>query len=366
MAKVKNEKTEVKEENLDQLDNLLKSKEYQDKHLGSRSGADIKWPEKITTGSLIFDQILEGGYRCGWSRFSSPEECGKTSQGLVWGKNWQKHFPENGMVIYFNAEGRITKDLLDRSGIDTSKNKFRIIDSNNGDFIFDLTEKLILDNPNGLRYFWIYDSSDAMKRSQDEGKGFSEPEKIGGQATLNSAAGRRLSLPISIKGHHLYMCSQIRAKMATGPAGGGSAPSGGNAPKFYSSLTGEIAKPWSDTFLYENPSDKKSRIIGRMVTIKLKKTPNEKSDMPVEFPVKYGLIGGVWRNYESMMMAQMWDFYKAQGTWFTINEEFAQELSENKIEFETKVQGEKNLINLFDNNQKLSEYVIDKVSKLTA
>jgi hypothetical protein len=54
-----------------------------------------------------------------------------------------------------------------------------------------------------------------------------------------------------------------------------------------------------------------------------------------------------------------------QGPWFTIDESFAQELSENKIEFDTKVQGEKNLIALFDSNKNLSEYVIDKIAKIT-
>lgn len=367
MARPKTQQTEEggKNKDTDQIDELLSSKEYKDKHLGSRSGADVEYPEKITTGSTIFDYVLQGGYRCGWSRFQGDEETGKSSQGLVWGKNWQKKFPDNGMVIYFNAEGRISKDILDRSGIDTDKKRFRIIDSNRGDFIFDLTEKLIMDNPNGLRYFYIYDSMDAMQREQDIGKSYSEPEKIGGQAALNSVGGKRLSLPLSAKGHHLYICSQMREKMAGGSMGAPARDaSGGRAIKFYSSLIGEIQKPWTDTLIFEEPSDKKSKIIGRLVTIKLKKTPNETTGEIVQFPVKKAMVGGVWPAYEAYMVALAWGWLTKSGAWFEFANSFKEELTQEKIEFQAKMQGEKQVIGSFDSNLDLVNFILNKLKAL--
>lgn len=346
--------------NEDFIDSLLGASEFKDRFFGVRCGEDVDWPERISTGSVLFDLILEGGYRCGWSRFCGDEESGKTSMGLVWAKNWQEHFGEDAFVLYFNAEGRLTKDLIVRSGINTDKSKFRIIDSNKGDFVFSFIEKICL-LEDGKRYFFMVDSTDALIRQQDEGKGFDEPEKIGGGATLQSLAGKRLSLPISTYGHHLYMVSQLRDKMSTGPMGGGKGASGGNAPKYYSSLTGQFQKPWSDTYLYADPSDKKSKIIGRLATIKLQKTPNETTGTIVQYPVKHGLVGGVWPAYEAYMIAMSWNLLLKAKAWYNFTELFFDEFKTQNptvaANIPLKMQGEKAVIEVFENNPVLVDFI---------
>lgn len=351
-------------DNIDQIESILNEKPYKDLHLGSRSGDEIIKPDIISTGSFIFDGILGGGFRSSsWSRFYAAPEHGKTAQGLKWGTQWQKYYDaknEPNMVVFFNAEGRISPDLIIRSGINTAKNKFRIIDSNNADFIYTVVERLIINNDNDIRYFIIVDSTDACIRSCDLGKDFSEAEKIGGTATILSAAGKRLSLLFNRKNHHLYITSQIRESLKSGKGA-----SGGNAPKFYSSLTAKIIKHWSKFSILENPSDLNSKEIGRKAQFDLEKTYNETSGVVVEIPILYGRIGGIWHEYEARIVAKEWQFLtEGHGGRFQFSEQFCQELIENNISFEEKFHGEKKIRDYFDSNQELVNYIFDRIRKL--
>lgn len=363
MAKLKKEEPE--EQKVDQIEAILAEKESKGLHLGSRSGDEISKSDIISTGSFFFDQVLGGGFRSScWKRVYGPEESGKTSLGLSWGRQWQKHYAERGMVVVFNAEGRMTKDLIDRSGIDTSKDRFRIVDSNKSDFIYSTIDRLVSDNPDKKVYFFMVDSTDACERTVDMDKSLGEAEKIGGTATILSAAGKRLSLIFSVTGHNLYMTSQTRDKVNThGPGAGGKQASGGNAPKFYSSLTGQIVKHWSDLKILET-SDPKSKEIGRLVNIKLEKTPNESTGTVVEFPVKYGHIGGIWREYEALLMCKMWEHIEGVGS-YEFTPKYVEDLKAAGIVLEkTKFRGEPALRELFDTNPDLVNHVHSEARKL--
>lgn len=352
----------------DQIESLLSSKEYSGLHFGSRSGDDITAPDIISTGSVFFDAVLDGGFRSSmWARFYSPPECGKSAQGLFWGAQWQRFYPDDGVVVLFNAEGRASLDMIKRSGIDTSKERFRVIDTNYSEVIWGMIEKLVTNNPDKNKYFFIVDSTDACVRLQDSQteKAIGDAEKIGGSATILSAAGKRLSLIFNRTNHFLYMCSQVRDKVNThGPTAGGKDASGGNAPKFYSSLTGEIKPPWSDTYIFENPSDKKSKIIGRLVEIKLHKTFNEKTGAIVRIPVKYGQVGGIWKAYEAMMVCQSWGWITQLGSRYAFSDEFYAELLSNNINVSQKFHGEKVLLQEFESSNELTDFVISKIRKL--
>lgn len=367
MAKPKSKTTETEEPKIDQIEAILAEKEFKGLHLGSRSGDEIKRADIISTGSFFFDQVLGGGFRSScWARTYGPEESGKTSQGLAWGRRWQDFYGERGVVVIFNAEGRIHKDLIDRSGLDTSKERFRIIDSNKSDFIYTMIDRLVSDNPNGFAYYFMVDSTDACERTVDIGKNLGESEKIGGSATILSAAGKRLSLVFSVTGHTLYMTSQTRDKVNThGPGAGGKQASGGNAPKFYSSLTGQVVKHWSD-FSIRETSDPKSKEIGRMVNIKLEKTPNETTGTVVAFPVKYGHIGGIWREYEAFLMCKMGGNLTDKGSGsFEFNEKYVEELKAAGITLEkTKFRGEAAVRAFFEANPDLVNHVHVEARKL--
>lgn len=362
----RNKKDTTQEIQSDFITDLLNSKEFEGKHYGQRAGNEIIPRDLISTGSFWFDYVLQGGYRSGtWARVYSMPENGKTSLALCWGRNWQDFYEDNGFVVYFNAEGRINKELIERTGINTNPEKFRIIDSNNADFIYTFVERLLINNTENKKYFVIIDSTDACQRQQDVAKNLGEAEKIGGGATIASAAGKRLSLLFDRSNHFLFLCSQVRDKLNTmTPGAGGKDASGGNAPKFYSSLTFEIKNPWTETYIYENPSDKKSNIIGKLAEFKLHKTPNETTGKIVTVPIKYGLKGGVWRAYEMMMAAQSWNMFVKSGTWFNLDEQFEADLKKNNIEIEAKVQGERKLRDLFDTNTDLVNYCLSRAQQM--
>ena len=159
------------------------------------------------------------------------------------------------------------------------------------------------------------------------------------------------------------MTSQVRDKMNTrSPAMAGKDASGGNAPKFYSSLTGEIKKPWSDTYIFENPSDTKSKIIGRMVEIKFIKTFNEKTGMILSYPVKVGK--GFWPEYEAMLYAQSYQLVlKPSQSRYVLSENFIADLQAAGIECPHSYHGERALREQFDSNPALSQFVLNKVRR---
>jgi hypothetical protein len=356
------------------IDKILDSKRNKDRHLGSRAAGQIEWSEKISTGSFIFDMVLDGGFRCGWSRFMSKSpEAGKTSMGMRWGAEWQKRFPDNGVVIYFNAEGRITKDIVEYSTVDTSRDKFRIIDTNSGDFVFDFIEEIVAQNT-GNRYFFMIDSTDALNRDGDSDKSYSDSAKIAGGAVLASNAGRRLSLPISVKGHHLFICSQERAKMTQGPGGGGTDASGGNAPKFYSSLTGEIQPMYSsqqfNSYINEVMDDISTPAIGHIQKILLTKTPNQKTRTVVSIPIKYGHKGGIWSAYEAMMLAQMWDMVDSAGAWNSLSEDYIEYLTGvGALNLKTdpvKFQGKQRLRDFYDSRPDVVSATLSKIKEISS
>lgn len=371
MARTAN--TKDVEQNNDLIDKLLSAKKYNGRYVQQRAGDDVKWSEKISTGSFIFDMVLGGGYRPGWSRFmSKTPEAGKTSMGVAWGKQWQDRFPDSGKFIYFNAEGRINKDILDMSGISMDRDRFRIIDTNSGDFIFDFIEDLVI-NSKTERYFFMIDSMDAIVRDGDSGKGYSDSLKIAGGAVLTSTAGKRLSMHITVRGHHLFLCSQERAKMSPGTMGGGTDASGGHAPKFYSSLSGEIQPMYTsaqfNSYINEDTSNLESKKLGHIQKILLKKTYNQTTGTTVSIPIKYGLVGGVWRAYEAMMMAQTWGFVNPSSSWFNFDEDFYQSAKESGALDSNvtpeKVQGGRKLRDIFDSNPELVEFTLKKVSDLS-
>src|SRR6478736_4436938 len=95
-------------------------KGYGDLEQGVRTISDVKEQSSdfITTGSLIFDIFLGGGFCPGVSRFMGDPEHGKTAQAMTWAKNWLEHYKEKGKVYYFDVEGRVTFRKLKLSGID--------------------------------------------------------------------------------------------------------------------------------------------------------------------------------------------------------------------------------------------------------
>lgn len=325
-------------------------------HYGYASGAEvIKFPEKITTGSIVFDIALEGGFRCGWSRFSGDPQMGKTAQGLCWAAQWQKHFGDDAFIVAFNAEGRVTADLCVRSAVDVSPERFLRLDTNVGDYAVEKMQKWVTHNPSGKRFFFLTDSSDALIRAHDLDKGADKAEKIGGGATLLSYTGKRLSLPISVFGHHLYITSQLRDKMNS--TMGGKSESGGNAPKYYSSLSGRMKKYWVKGSEDGNIYDDKKAVIGHKTLVDLYKSPNEAVN-EVLLHVQKDRLGGIWKEYELLYILATYSMITTSGSWLSTSPAFTDQLVKDKVsDGPVKAQGELKMVRLLEAEPKLVAYL---------
>ncbi len=342
---------------MDQIDEILNAKENKGRHYGSVSGDQIKAQPTVSTGSLMFDYALSQGmpagsrgYKAGtFARACGPEQTGKTSEGLVMAREWAKTMP-NPKIVIFNGEGRIFLEMLQRLSVDTSKERFRMINSNVGEFVFGTQETLIANNPEGYNYFFLTDSSDSLSLENDLKKGLDEAQKIAAGALLASVACKRLALPLLVGSHFSYITSQLRSKIGPSMPGMGptSAPSGGNALKYYNSLTITFKKPWSETFIYTDPNDKKSRRIGANVNLVIDKSYNEINGLLVSYPVKYG--SSVWKSLELMNLCLAWNLLTLTGRTYTFAESFRSDVHDKGFDLPDKVVGMPALIEFFDTN----------------
>ena len=104
---------------LDQIQSYLK--DHKDEHFNFE-----KEPQYVvSSGSLLLDIEMSGGIRPSIIRASGVSEGGKTSCALSFAKNFQDTI-DNSMVVYIKSEGRLSPEMLQRSGLDVSPEKLFI------------------------------------------------------------------------------------------------------------------------------------------------------------------------------------------------------------------------------------------------
>jgi len=320
---------------------------------------------KIPTGSYKLDMHLDGGFNAGsMSMFVGDRESGKTGQALVWGKNWQNHFGEKGWVVFYDAEGRLTEKKIRMSGID--KSRLIVIKSNAAEFVLQNVQNQINANPNGFKYFFIVDSINALTTADERGKTLDEAEARAGVARVTSMSFKKLSLPIHVKGHHLYLCSQIRAGNMTGFGGAGNKAGGGKAPEFYGDLIAHMGQAW------EKNAPKLIKdgetIIGRYTEIDFRKSYNEITGTKINIPIKYNHEGGVWAANEIMDMALEWGLVIKSSSWFNIQGELFKESAKkaniDEALLSKKVQGQFGFVAFLEENPDLANMLYSYILEL--
>ena len=160
----------------EQIETFLSSKDNAKFHFNHHKELNYKIP----SGSLNLDLSLDGGIPAGVHRFTGINEGGKTSCALMFAKNFQDHFKDEGMVVFIRSEGRLGPETLKRSGIDTSKDKFFVFDCNVFEKVFELIRMLVNDNKDNKKFFFIIDSVDALCRMNDLDKPFEDSEQVAG------------------------------------------------------------------------------------------------------------------------------------------------------------------------------------------
>jgi len=319
---------------------------------------------KVSSGSLLLDIEMNGGIRPGIVRMSGASGAGKTSCILSFARCFQESV-KGSKVVYVKSEGRLGKEMKERSGLDFSKEKWFEYKCNVYESVIGLFRELVMYNDDNKKYLFIIDSMDALIPKNDIDKTFEEANKVAGAALLTSTFLKRMALAFTSKGHVCALVSQVRSTVSINPYQKVDPKltnaSGGNAALHYSDWILEFQKPYkADYFLKKERG--KDVAIGHNCKVILRKTPNEKTNAEITYPIKYGRKNGnsVWVEREVKDMLFMWELATSKGPWIAIDDDLIKELSNEKIEFQKQHQGEERFCSYLEDNPEVTNYLFNK------
>tara|TARA_Y100000592_G_C5482355_1_gene326449 strand:+ start:17945 stop:19048 length:1104 start_codon:yes stop_codon:yes gene_type:complete len=347
------------------IQKFLSEKDNKKYHYNDSTELDYK----VSTGSLNLDLALGGGFPAGVHRFTGVNEGGKTSCALSVARNFQEKFKKDGMVVYVKSEGRLSPEMIERSGIDTSEERFFKFDCNVFEKVFELVRMLVQENEDNKKFMFIIDSVDALCRQNDFDKPFAESEQVAGGALITSVFLKKMVLPIIKLNHMMILTSQVRVEVAANPYASRGGPkvkqAGGNAIKHYANFILEFQERYISDIMYENPTaskvEDKGNPIGHTCKIIFRKSVNEKTGATVRYPIIYGRKNGnsVWVEKELVDMMYLWGFLEKKGAWISFDKELLEKCKSKDIDCIEKVQGENNLVNFLEKNESLKNYLLN-------
>ena len=343
---------------LDQIESYLKQNK------GDHYNYEEDRRYAVSSGSLLLDIEMGGGIGPGIIRASGVTEGGKTSCALSFARNFQKM--DNSMIIYIKSEGRLSEDMVERSGVDTSPEKWFVFKSNVYETVINLMRELIKNNSTDTRYMFIIDSMDSLVPKNDLEKPPEEANKVAGGALLSSDFLRKMALGLTTRGHICFMISQIRSKVSINPYEKTDPrvtnASGGNALLHYSDWILEFQDRHLKDIISTQPNGK-GEMLGHWCKVIFKKTPNEKTGSLVRYPIRYGRVDGksIWVEYEVVDMLLAWEMATAKGAWITIADDLIQEVKEKtSLELKKQHQGMDNLRKYFEEEKEIGKYIFFK------
>ncbi len=352
----------------DILGNFLKEKP--ESHLNFVEEKDYR----ASTGSMIWDVYTDGGLMPGLQRLIGPPESGKSSAALEICRNFMETNP-NGRGLYVKAEGKLPKEMQVRTGLkfiwDYEKwepGTIFVLESNHYEFIINLLRRLVIVPNNPFLYCVIFDSMDGLILEGDVKKETGEHNKVAGAPKLTKEFLQKMGNEFTKRGHMCLMLSQYSSNIALDPY---AAPEnkrprqggGGWAAAHYAHFVFDFGETYGGDLIKENPAKPPSptnKILGKRVKIKFKKSPNEKTGMELNYPVKYGVSGGssVWTAVEVVDTMVMFGMIKI-AAWITFPTILAAELKKHSIEVPEKFNGERKLINWLESDEKATNILKD-------
>jgi RecA/RadA recombinase len=369
-------KTKEKEvtKSTDVLNSFLK--QNQSDHYNFEESIDYK----VSSGSLQLDLHLGGGLGPGLHRFVGMNEGGKTSAALSFMKNFLEKISK-GKGFYIKAEGRLSNEMMERSGIkfvfsaeEWVEGTCFVFESNIYETVVDVMRQLVAKNDEGNLYYFLLDSVDGLISKGDLDKSFEDSNKVAGGAVIAANFMKRLSIGLAKRGHMAVFISQVRADIKLDPYS--KAPvrqttaTGGNALLHFANWILEFEPRHKGDLILQNPSDTKidinnNPIIGHFAKVTVKKSPIEKTNLTIAYPIRYKRTNGnsIWIEKEIVDMLYVWEFINKKMSWITITEEFKELLAENNLELPEKIQGNDNLFKLIEENKELLSFLISYFKK---
>jgi RecA/RadA recombinase len=333
---------------------------------------------KVSSGSLQFDLQLGGGFGPGLHRFVGMNEGGKTSSALEVMKNFLISLPES-KGLYIKAEGRLSPEMRERSGVkfvfkaeDWVAGTCFVFESNIYETVVNLMRELVTKNPEKVKYYFLLDSVDGLVLKNDSDKSFEDSAKVAGGAVVAATFMKKMSIALAKRGHMAVFISQVRADIKLDPYSKApvrqTSATGGNALLHFANWIIEFEPRYKSDIILQNASIKqldlkKNPAIGHFAKVTVKKSPNEKTNLTITYPIRYGRKNGnsIWIEKEVVDLLYAWEFVEKKGSWLAFTEEFLgmlQEAGFEESEVPLKVQGENNLFSLIEENKRLCNFLV--------
>lgn len=307
-----------------------------------------------------------------------------TSASLEVMRNFLLSVP-NSKGFYIKAEGRLSKEMKERSGLkfvftpeEWEVGTCFVFESNIYETVVDALRELITKNEEGIKYCFVLDSVDGLIRKDDLNKSFDESAKVAGGAVIASDFMKKLSIALAKRGHMAIFISQVRADIKLDPYSKApirqTSATGGNALLHFANWIIEFEPRFQSDWILQDPTvkkkdDKTNPIIGHNVKITIKKSPNEKTNMTIYYPIRYHRKNGtsIWIEKELVDMLLSWELVEKGGSWMKPTEDLQELLQENGLEPMEKTQGANGLFSMIEERKDLSKflyrYFVDLISK---
>ena len=353
----------------DLLKNFLKSNK--ENHYNFEEEIDYK----VSSGSLQFDLQLGGGFGPGLHRFVGMNEGGKTSESLEVMKNFLQTMTGT-KGLYIKAEGRLSPEMRQRSGVkfvfspeEWVEGTCFVFESNIYETVVDLFRELVAKNDEKIKYCFLLDSVDGLILKNDADKGFEDSAKVAGGAVVAATFMKKMSIALAKRGHMAIFISQVRADIKLDPYTKApvrqTSATGGNALLHFANFIIEFEPRFKGDIILSNPSVKqmdpqKNPPVGHFAKATIKKSPNEKTNMTVQYPVRYGRKNGtsIWVEKEVVDLLYAWEFITKSGAWISFTEDFREVVEDKNFDLPDKIQGDNNLFKLIEENKELCEFLI--------
>lgn len=359
------------EETNKMLENFLKANK--EDHYNFEEEIDYK----VSSGSLQLDLQLGGGFGPGLHRFVGINEGGKTSESLEVMKNFLNDLP-NTKAVYFKAEGRLSPEMKERSGVkfvynaeDWQEGTCFVFESNIYETVVDLMRQLVTKNPEKTKYCFLLDSVDGLIAKNDLDKNFDESAKVAGGAVIAATFMKKMAISLAKRGHMAIFVSQVRADIKLDPYTKApirqTSATGGNALLHFANFIIEFEPRFRDDLILKDPTNKKvsekNPPIGHFAKITVKKSPNETTNRTLCYPIRYGRKNGtsIWIEKEIVDLLYAWEFVNKKGAWINGSDEFIEMLNEAGFDEDVlkfPIQGDAKLFSIIEENNELSKFLI--------
>ena len=192
--------------------------------------------------------------------------------------------------------------------------------------------------------------------------------KVAAGAVLAADFMKRVSITLAKRGHMAIFISQVRADIQLDPYS--KAPirqttaTGGNALLHFANYILEFEPRFKSDLILQKPNEKydpqKNNYIGHYAKITVKKSPNEKTNSVIKYPIIYGRTGGksIWNEKEILDMLYLWGYAEKKGAWISFSEDLRNDMQAAGIEMPETIQGEPKFNAFIEENENIKDYLI--------